>query len=104
MQLIPRRQNNRRQKQIKKELIIERDTILNRRLGTQPNNQPDKHARENRQHGLMHRLDLPLLQDIAREQGEDQQHDQDEEGPGTEEFFLRRFGGICSTGKSLEIE
>lgn len=47
----------------------------------------------------MHRLNLPLLEDIAREQGEDEENDQDEEGPGAEEFFLGRFGDLCLNGR-----
>lgn len=42
----------------------------------------------------MHRLNLPLLQDIAREQGEHQERDQDEQRPGAEELLLAGLGNL----------
>jgi len=37
-------------------------------------------------------LDLALLQEIAREEGDNQQHDGDEDGPGGKDLLLRRVG------------
>lgn len=48
----------------------------------------------------MHRLNLPLLENITREQRKHQQQDHDQEGPGAEKLLLARFGNIC--GRSLD--
>lgn len=54
----------------------------------------------------MNRLDLLLLQDIARKQGKHQQHDQDEKSPGAEELLfsgLRSIWNSSSATDSTEV-
>lgn len=50
---------------------------------------------KNGQHRLVHSLDLPLLQDVAREEGKHQQHYHNKQRPGAGDLLRARFGGIC---------
>ena len=45
----------------------------------------------------MHSLDLLLLKDVTRKQGEHQQHNHDKQRPGAEELLAARFGRIAYT-------
>jgi hypothetical protein len=46
----------------------------------------------------MDSLDLLLLKDVAREQGEHQQHDHDKQCPGTRDLLGPCLGGIIGIG------
>ena len=94
MQLIPRRQNNGRQQQVEKELIVKAHTIQHTLHTDQSQDQPDNHSREDGDDGLVDSLDFTGLQDVAEEEGADQQHDEDEQGPGGGDLLLGGFGGV----------
>lgn len=50
----------------------------------------------------MNRLDLLLLQDIARKQGKHQQHDQDEKSPGAEELLFSGLRSIWNSSSATD--
>lgn len=91
MKLISTSEDNRRQDQVEEELIVESDGIQHRLHRRQPQDQTNNHARKDGNDRLVHRLDLLGAQDIAGEEGEDEQGDEDQQRPGGVDFFLSRF-------------
>jgi hypothetical protein len=61
-----------------------------------------KHTSKDRQNCFMNRLDLLLLQDIARKQGKHQQHDQDEKSPGAEELLFSGLRSIWNSSSATD--
>jgi hypothetical protein len=81
MQLIARGQDDGRQQEIEEHLGVEAHGLADRGHGCQAQDQAHEHAGEDGQDRLVDGLDLARLQDVAREQGHDEQGDEDGQPP-----------------------
>lgn len=81
MQLVARGEDDGWEEQIEEILVIEADVVLNGATGRDANDQADDHADEDGDDGLVDGLDLALLEEVAGEEGCDEQHYDDEERP-----------------------
>jgi len=77
MQFVSRRENDGWQQKIEEHLVVEAHSFADRGHGCQPQDQAHKHACKDGQYSLVYSLYLSGLQDVAREQGDDEQEDQD---------------------------
>jgi hypothetical protein len=92
MQFISTGQNNGRKKQVEKELIVEADSIQYTCDHSQAQDQANHHTREDWYDRLMYRLNFFAAQDVAGEEGDDQEEDEDEQGVGREDLLLACIG------------
>ena len=81
MQLISGRQDDGWQQKIEEHLIVEAHGLADRGHGCQAQDQAHEHSGKDGQDCLVDGLYLARLQDVACEQGDDEQGDQDGEPP-----------------------
>ena len=93
MQLESTGQNDRREQEVEEELIVAADDIEDKVNSRDSQDQPNQHPREDGDDGLMDGLDLLLLQHVAGEEGNDQEHDGDEERPRGGDLLLGGLAG-----------
>ena len=90
VELVARRENNRRQQQVEKDARVETHQGAHRVLGRHDEDQSDRHAGKDGDGRLVDGRHFFLLQHVAGEEGDDEEHDRDEERPRLEDLVLGR--------------
>lgn len=81
VELVARGENNGGKEEVKEELVVKADGVLNCSSWREADDQSYDHTGEYGDDRFMDSLNSFLLQDITRKESRDQQHDQDKERP-----------------------
>ena len=91
VQLVPAGQNDGGQQQVEEDLVVEADEVADRVARRDDEDEANGHAGEDGYDGLVYGRYFLLLEEVGCEEGDDEEHDADEQGPCGEQLLLGRI-------------